>query len=117
MSPNFADYLSHATVFTLDKNDPCTRDQQLRVSKLGESLYFDELCFEELNNNFELNLWNCENPLGAVNFVNVDCIVFLNILRLGKRHAFGVWMTVLRKIIGKSKPIVRNTVQKGLRNT
>ena len=29
----------------------------------------------------------CElhNPLGAVNFVNVDCIVFLNILRLGKR--------------------------------
>ena len=28
---------------------------------------------------------NCTTP-----FVNVDSIVFLNILRLGKRHAFGV---------------------------
>ena len=61
----------------------------------------------------------CElhNPLGAVNFVNVDCTVFLNVLRLGKRLAFGVWMTVLRKDHRKSKTIVRNTVQKGSRST
>ena len=58
--PNFADYLCHATVFTLDKNDTCTRDQQLRVSELGESPKFDELCFKELNNTFELDLLECE---------------------------------------------------------
>ena len=102
-------------MFTLDKNDPCTRDQQLRVSKLGESLYFDELCFEELNNTFELNLLNCENPLGAVNFVNVDCIVFLNILRLGKRYAFGVWMTVLRKDHQKVKTNSQEHRTKGIK--
>ena len=47
----------------------------------------------------------CElhNSLEAVNFVNVDCIVFLNVLRLGKRLPFGVWMTVLRKDHRKSQ--------------
>ena len=38
-------------------------------------------------------MWELQNPLGAVNFVKVDCIVFLNVLRL----AFGIWMAVLRK--------------------
>ena len=49
---------------------------------------------------------NCTTP-----FVNVDSIVFLNILRLGKRHAFGVWMTVPRKDHLKVKHNIRNTVQ------
>ena len=44
---------------------------------------------------------NCTTP-----FVNVDSIVFLNILRLGKRHAFGVWMIVLRKDHLKVKQIL-----------
>ena len=59
-SPNFADYLCHATLFTLDKSDTCTRDQQLHVSKLGESLEIDELSFKELNNIFVFDLLNCE---------------------------------------------------------
>ena len=44
---------------------------------------------------------DCTTP-----FVNVDSIVFLNFLRLGKRHAFGVWMIVLRKDHLKVKQIL-----------
>ena len=57
---NFAECLCHATVFTLGKNDTCTRDQQLNVNKFGESLEIDELCFRELNNIFVYDLLNCE---------------------------------------------------------
>ena len=58
--PKFSYYLCHATVFTLDKNDTCTRDQQLNVNKFGESLEIDELCFRELNDIFLFDLFNCE---------------------------------------------------------
>ena len=59
----------------------------------------------------------CElhNHLGAVNFVNVDCTVFLNVLRLGKRLAFGVWMTVLRKDHRKVKNNSQEHCTKGIK--
>ena len=52
-----------------------------------------------------------QNPLGAVNFVKVDFIVFLNVLRL----VFGIWMALLRKDHRKVKNNSQEHRTKGIK--